>query len=137
MSIVVGFLPTPEGTAALDAARQEALVRSVPLVIVNVSFPRHGLHHHEQEEANAAALEKLEAELAAAGTVYTLVHPVGDYDPAEEILKAAAGPEAELIVLGLRRRTPVGKMLLGSTAQRVLLQADCPVLSVKADSRNS
>lgn len=134
MSIVVGFLPTPEGTAALDAARQEARVRSVPLVIVNVAFPRHGLHHQEQEEANDAALKKLEAELTAAGTNYRLIHPVGDFDPAEEILQAAATEDVELIVLGLRRRTPVGKMLLGSTAQRVLLQADCPVLSVKANS---
>ncbi|MBP3036339.1 universal stress protein [Arthrobacter sp. zg-ZUI100] len=134
MSIVVGFLPTPEGTAALDAARREALLRSVPLVIVNVAFPRHGLHHQEQEDANNAALEKLEAELTAAGTEYRLVHPVGDYDPAEEILNVASGAEVELVVLGLRRRTPVGKMLLGSTAQRVLLQADCPVLAVKATS---
>ena len=134
MSIVVGFLPTPEGTAALDTARREASLRSVPLVIVNVAFPRHGLHHQEQEDANNTALEKLEAELTAAGTEYSLVHPVGDYDPAEEILNVASDAEVELIVLGLRRRTPVGKMLLGSTAQRVLLQADCPVLAVKANS---
>ena len=133
MSIVVGFLPTPEGMAALDAARREASARSAQLVIVNVAFPRHGLHHQEQEEANNAALEKLEAELRSAGTSYQLVHPVGDYDPAEEILKAAEGSGVELIVLGLRRRTPVGKMLLGSTAQRVLLQSDCPVLAVKAN----
>lgn len=132
MSIVVGFLPTPEGKAALDAARREASDRAALLVIVNVAFPRHGLHHQEQEDANNAALETLEAELRAAGTAYELIHPVGDYDPAEEILAAAAGPDVELVVLGLRRRTPVGKMLLGSTAQRVLLQADCPVLAVKA-----
>ena len=134
MSIVVGFLPTPEGAAALDAARREAGARGTQLVVVNVAFPRHGLHHQEQEDANNAALEDLEAELRAAGTAYSLVHPVGDFDPAEEILAAAAGPEVELVVLGLRRRTPVGKMLLGSTAQRVLLQADCPVLAVKANA---
>ncbi|GAA3286764.1 universal stress protein [Arthrobacter citreus] len=132
MSIVVGFLPTPEGTAALDAARREATARSTQLVIVNVAFPRHGLHHQEQEDANNAALKELEGELKSAQTSYKLIHPVGDYDPAEEILKAADAPGVELIVLGLRRRTPVGKMLLGSTAQRVLLQADCPVLAVKA-----
>ncbi|MCC3264953.1 universal stress protein [Arthrobacter gengyunqii] len=132
MSIVVGFLPTPEGAAALEAARREAAAQSTTLVIVNVGSPRHGLHHQEQEEANQAAVENLEKELRAAGADFRLVHPVGDYDPAEEILKAAEDPQVELIVLGLRRRTPVGKMLLGSTAQRVLLQSDCPVLAVKA-----
>ncbi|MFJ7749569.1 universal stress protein [Arthrobacter sp. NPDC097144] len=134
MSIVVGFLPTPEGSAALAAARREAAVLSTSLVIVNVASTHHGLHHQEQEEANNAALQALEMELQASGTDYRLVHPEGDYDPAEEILAASQDPRVQLIVLGLRRRTPVGKMLLGSTAQRVLLQADCPVLAVKANS---
>ena len=50
----------------------------------------------------------------------------------EEILAVAAERRADLVVIGLRRRTPVGKLLMGSTAQRVLLEATCPVLAVKA-----
>lgn len=48
------------------------------------------------------------------------------------LVDIAEETNAELIVIGLRRRTPVGKLILGSQAQRVLLDANCPVLAVKA-----
>ena len=48
------------------------------------------------------------------------------------MLDAAEEHNADLIVIGLRRRTPVGKLIMGSTSQRILLEADCPVLAVKA-----
>jgi nucleotide-binding universal stress UspA family protein len=48
------------------------------------------------------------------------------------VLDAAEKYRAELIVIGLRKRTPVGKLIMGSTAQQILLEASCPVLAVKA-----
>lgn len=63
--------------------------------------------------------------------------PVSAYIPAapasaaDAVLQAAGEHEAELIVIGIRRRSPVGKALLGSAAQDILLAADCPVLGVK------
>ncbi len=52
--------------------------------------------------------------------------------PAEDLVRAASDFEADLIVIGLRRRSAVGKLLLGSNAQEILLEAKCPVLTVKA-----
>ena len=59
-------------------------------------------------------------------------HAVHKKDPAEVLVELAEETNAELIVIGVRRRTPVGKLLLGSQAQKVLLDAECPVLAVKA-----
>jgi nucleotide-binding universal stress UspA family protein len=55
-------------------------------------------------------------------------------DIADAVLDAARESRATLVVVGVRRRSPVGKMLLGSVAQRVILDADCPVLAVKPDA---
>ena len=54
-------------------------------------------------------------------------------EASEEIVRAADEARADLIVIGLRHRSPVGKLLMGSTAQSVLLDAECPVLAVKGE----
>jgi hypothetical protein len=66
------------------------------------------------------------------GIEHVILQPVRGHDAANEVLEAAEAHGAELIVIGLRRRTPVGKLIMGSTSQRILLEADCPVLAVKA-----
>ena len=130
-SVVVGYIPGPEGTAALAHARSEAAAGRDLLVIVNVRTTGWGIGHGHPED-DAGNLESLAAELEAAGQPFEILHPEGDYDPAEEILSAGRLHSARLIVVGIRHRTPVGKLILGSTAQRVLLEAPCPVLCVKA-----
>lgn len=51
-------------------------------------------------------------------------------DPAEELIRAAREVEADQIVLGGRRRSPVGKAVFGSVVQDVILKADCPVTTI-------
>lgn len=51
-------------------------------------------------------------------------------DPAEEIIRAARDEEADQIILGGRRRSPVGKAVFGSVVQDVILEADRPVLTI-------
>ncbi len=72
---------------------------------------------------------KLGASLAEAGLEYA-VHRSGP-DPAEQILSLADEHDAALIVMSTKRRSPVVKLLLGSSAQQVILEAECPVLLVK------
>ena len=80
-----------------------------------------------------AELDDVRARVEAAGVVFDVRHPETGLEPAEDLLAIAEEVGAELIVIGLRRRTPVGKLILGSNAQRILLDAHCPVLAVKSD----
>ena len=52
-------------------------------------------------------------------------------DVAEEMIRVVREVDAQVLVIGMRHRTPVGKMIMGSVAQQVLLDAPCPVLAVK------
>jgi nucleotide-binding universal stress UspA family protein len=117
--IVVGYSAKPEGRAALKRALSEARLRGAALVVVDTSS--------EVEAGDLAA------ELAASGVAYEIRTPVDVDDSADELIRIADATDADFIVIGLRRRSPVGKLLLGSNAQRVLLDAACPVLAVKAE----
>jgi nucleotide-binding universal stress UspA family protein len=117
--IVVGYSSKPEGRAALKRALSEARLRGAALVVVDAS----------QE----AETDDLNDELSASGITFEIRTPAEANDSAEELIKTAEAIDADFIVIGLRRRSPVGKLLLGSNAQRVLLDAACPVLAVKAE----
>jgi nucleotide-binding universal stress UspA family protein len=52
-------------------------------------------------------------------------------DPVDELLSAMDRHDAELLVIGIRHRNPVGKLLLGSVSQQLLLECEKPVLAVK------
>lgn len=130
-TVVVGFVPKPEGEAALTSAIGEAKLRNAKLVVVN--------SHRGGSEFDGAKAQAAEKEMASvrekldgAGVDYDLRQLVRGFEPAEDLISIAEASSAELIVIGLRRRSPVGKLILGSNAQRVLLDAPCPVLAVKA-----
>ena len=128
MTVVVGYVPRPEGESALRHAVDEARSRGSRLVVVNTS---RGDAAVDARYADDAQLLALEATLAASGVEHQVVHGIHGREASEEILEVAQEHRADLLVIGLRRRSPVGKLLMGSTAQRVLLEAACPVLAVK------
>lgn len=127
-SIVVGYVPTPEGTAAVEYAVGQAERDGSRIVIVNS-----GVRGSDAHPAYASATEwdALAQDLAERGIEHELRQPSQAQSPAEEILAAATEVAADLIVIGLRRRSPVGKLFLGSSSQQVLLDAECPVVAVK------
>ncbi|MEQ4207176.1 universal stress protein [Actinopolymorpha sp. B17G11] len=125
-AIVVGYVDKPEGRAALQRAAAEAKLRRARLVVVN--------SQSVADPTTDEALAAVRAELTEDGLAHEVREPAPGLEPAEDLIAVAGEVAADFIVIGLRRRSPVGKLILGSNAQRVLLDASCPVLAVKADS---
>jgi nucleotide-binding universal stress UspA family protein len=128
MTIVVGYVPTPEGEAALIRAGEEALLRTEKLVVVSSSRGESGM---SPTYPQTSALSRMVADIKGKGVDVDVQHKEKAGDPADEILAAADAAGASLVVVGLKKRSAVGKLMLGSTAQSVMLGAKCSVLGVR------
>ncbi len=129
MTIVVGYSPSGQGRAALRAAVRYAERTGEALAIAS--------HQYRDSErgVTAATDAEVRAELASigAGDVEVTVHACSQVDIGEVILETVEKVDASLVVIGLRRKPPIGKLNLGASARRVVLGAPCPVLAVKDD----
>ncbi len=140
-TVVVGYVPKPEGEAALDRAIEEAQLRGAELIVVHSHRSRNGDGAAGGAEGAGSTdgdepipeLAAVRARLDEAGVTYDVRQLERGFEAAEDLVSVAESHDADLIVIGLRRRTPVGKLILGSNAQRVLLDAHCPVLAVKGE----
>jgi nucleotide-binding universal stress UspA family protein len=128
MNIVVGYIPREEGLAAVEYATEVAERESAKVTIVNS-----GVRGNDSDASFAPAsdLDAIAERLTQRGVEHEIRQPVGADYPADEILKAAKAVDADLIVIGLRRRPLVGKLFLGSTVQQIIIEAECPVITVK------
>ena len=127
MSVVVGYIPNEYGEAALTEAMAEAQRRGTGLVVVNTS---RGDSLVDKRYVGEQSRRDLEERLSAAPVEVELRQSIGT-DVAEEILAVAREVSAEALVIGIRHRSQVGKMLMGSVATHLLMEAPCPVVSVK------
>ena len=128
MTVLVAFLPTPEGEAAFAAGLTEASRRGEDVLLLN--SPRGGAPV-STDVASPEVVASLSARAEAAGVRLETHQEPHSGELADEVVRVAGTVDASVIVLGLRRRSPVGKLLMGSTEQRILLDADRPVLAVK------
>jgi nucleotide-binding universal stress UspA family protein len=128
MTIVIGYVPTPVGDAALDAGLAEAAAHDDDVVILNSPRRRSTV---DGDLIDEAAADELVARAAAAGVTARVDQSDHGDDIVETFTRVAAATSARLVVIGLRRRSPVGKLVTGSDAQRLLLDLDVPILAVK------
>ena len=132
MKILVGYKPTPEGIAALDMAKQIAGQRQAELVIFQHVPLLSGEGKGAETPAVRDALRSLEAGVRAEGVECRSSWSLGAGPGGRALLDSARDEEPDLLIIGIRRRSRVGKAILGSDAQSVLLGAEVPVLAVKS-----
>jgi nucleotide-binding universal stress UspA family protein len=130
MSIIVGYMSSERGNAALELGISEAKLRDAELVVVH-SLHGAGVDDDEDVVASDRELETIDEMLSKEGINYSIHNYVRGNSPSEDIVQAAADFGGHLIVIGLRQRTSAGKFLLGSNAHDILMNAPCPVLTIR------
>lgn len=115
MSVLVAVPDSPEGIAALSAAAQEAELLDTDLIAFNLG------------------LKELDHSLVTPAVPVRVIERSGieQRDPADAVLEEIDNNHVHRLVIGIKRRSPVGKALLGSLSQRLLLEAPVPVVAVK------
>lgn len=127
MTIAVAYRPDEFGGAALTWAVGQSQISGDPLVVINITRVEPRL---DTGFARGNHVQSLSDRLDNDGVEYEIRQATGE-NIADAVLFEAEQAQATMIVLGIRRRSPVGKILMGSVAQQILLDASVPVVAVK------
>lgn len=133
MRIMICYLPTAKGRMALEEGMKWAEHSASEVVVarhVGVSDRDEG--NIDMSEVRGD-LESVADEVRARGLTCRTDWSIGGQSASSGLLSLARQYHVDLIVIGIRRRSRVGKAFLGSNAQDILLQSDVPVLAVKAE----
>lgn len=130
MTILVAYAPRPEGQAALDKGIEIAKRNNERLLVVNAGS---GGQKEDLSLADIQDIQRIEELLAGSGLDAEFKQFVRGESAVSEIEVLVDTLQASLLVIGLRKRTAVGKFIMGSVAQDILLSVSCPVLAVKAN----
>lgn len=133
MEILVGYDGSNTAKAAIRLAKIHAKAFNARVYVVTCITQIHEVKTHEMDKMDSAEqeLDQLKNEFAGEGIPCEARLLVGDLEPGERMVQFANDTNVSEIIIGVRRRSKVGKLLFGSTAQYVILEAPCPVVAVK------
>jgi nucleotide-binding universal stress UspA family protein len=129
MTILVAYVPRPEGQAALDKGIEIAQRRNERLVVVNATA---GGNKEDSSFADVQDFERVQQLLVNTSLNAEFKQYVRGKNAVEEIQGLVDSLQVSVLIIGLRKRSPVGKLIMGSVAQELLLSVSCPVLAVKS-----
>ena len=130
MKILVSYNGTKESHAALDLAQTHAKLFNAKLVVVSSSEGGKG---EKVEDINKIKqdLENIQEEITKGGVECQVEQLARGLMPGEDIVLFAEENDIDQIYVGIRKKSRTSKLILGSTAQYIILKAKCPVISVK------
>jgi len=130
MKILVGYDGSNSAKEALNLAKTHAKLFSATVDVVT-SMEKGTEGQRDQIEQAEHGLEWAKSLFDENGITCNTHLLIRGLAPGEDMVEFAEENKTDEIVIGVKRRSKVSKLLLGSTAQYVILQATCPVVSVK------
>ncbi len=132
MKILVAYSGTKESEAALELAKTHARTFDARLLVV---FSSEGGKGEKPEEISKIEndLERIQKDISEDGIECEVEQLARGLTPGEDIVLFAEENDIDQIYVGIRKKSRTSKLILGSTAQFIILKAKCPVTSVKCD----
>lgn len=130
MTILVAYVPRPEGLSALEKSISLAKERDENLIVVNVTS---GAVGEDSSHADAQDVERVEQMLSVSGIKFEFKHFFSGQNTVDVLEGLVASQNVSMLVIGLRKRSAIGKMIMGSMAHEILMTISCPILAIKAE----
>lgn len=128
MKILVGYDGSRSSKEALKLAIKHALAFFATVDVVTSMEKGEEVEDEEKALLGLAGVKSAVVEKGINCNTHLLIR---GRSPGEDLVEFAADNKIDEIIVGVKKRSKVGKLLLGSTAQFVILEAGCPVVSVK------
>jgi nucleotide-binding universal stress UspA family protein len=127
---LVGYTGSPESQAALKLAIEEARMYDAKLFVI--TSQEGGATEKPGELAEIqTSLQGAREQLADADIAYEVSESVRGLSPGEDLVRFATDNRIERIFVGVEKKSRTRKLILGSTAQYIILKAECPVVAAK------
>jgi nucleotide-binding universal stress UspA family protein len=131
MKFLICYDETNEAKEALKVAQEHARVWNAKLEVVNAVIRVEPLKHSRVQKMEQNLAGEVNDILGGDDPPYEVQLLLTDLTSGEQLVKFAEDMKIDLIFLGIVKKSKVGKLLFGSTAQYVILHAPCPVVTVQ------
>ncbi len=131
MKLLVGYDGSNVAKAAVELAKKRAMVWGAKIDVVNSMAQSRNLEYEDIRKAEQKLEDEVHQILNSEKIPYNTNLLISDLEPGEDLVQFAEENKIDEVVIGIRKRSKVGKLVFGSTAQYVILNAPCPVVSIK------